>query len=42
MENPLNKQNRQRLRRKTANDVVPLVEFHDALSQSMASNPEMG
>lgn len=33
-ENPSLKQTRQRLKRQTATDAVPLVEFHDALSQS--------
>jgi hypothetical protein len=34
IDNPVNKQSRQRLKRQIATDVIPLVEFHDALSQS--------
>jgi hypothetical protein len=34
VDNPLNRQSRQRLKRQTATDAIPLVEFHDALSQS--------
>jgi hypothetical protein len=34
MENPMTKQTRQRLKRQPATDAIPLVEFHDALSQS--------
>ena len=37
-----NKQSRQRIKRQTPTDSVPLVEFHDALSQSIGSNSEMG
>jgi len=37
-----NKQTRQRLKRQPATDAVPLVEFHDAHSQSNTSNSEMG
>lgn len=33
-ENPSLKQTRQRLKRQPATDAIPLVEFHDALSQS--------
>lgn len=33
---------RQRVKRSTATDAVPLVEFHDALSQSNVSNSENG
>jgi hypothetical protein len=36
------KQSRQRLKRQTATDVVPLVEFHDALSQSTTFSSEIG
>lgn len=41
-ENATNKQSRQRSKRHTATDSVPLVEFHDALSQSIGSNSEIG
>jgi hypothetical protein len=34
IDNPSLKQARQRLKRQTPIDAVPLVEFHDALSQS--------
>ncbi|CAF0963562.1 unnamed protein product [Adineta steineri] len=34
IDSPINKQSRQRPKRHVATDVVPLVEFHDALSQS--------
>jgi hypothetical protein len=30
----MTKQTRQRLKRQPATDAIPLVEFHDALSQS--------
>lgn len=34
VDNATNKQSRQRFKRQAATDVIPLVEFHDALSQS--------
>jgi len=42
IDNPMMKQNRQRLKRQTATDAMPLVEFHDALSQSTTFSSEMG
>jgi hypothetical protein len=34
IDNTTTKQNRQRSKRQTATDSIPLVEFHDALSRS--------
>lgn len=36
-----NKTSRQRFKRQTATDVIPLVEFHDALSQSATFNSDI-
>jgi hypothetical protein len=41
IENPTNKQSRQRLKRQAPTDAIPLVEFHDALSQSTTFGSDM-
>jgi len=41
IDNPPIKPNRQRLKRQTATDSMPLVEFHDALSQSTTFGSDM-